>query len=125
MIKARVDFISQKDDVALVEFSSKLGKISMISLELDERLGLGSDVVLDFKSTDLLLFLNKPKVLVKNVFCGKVIDVLKGDIINVATLKCGEVTIEAIFSSRESLEKDMEIWACVSEMSVFVSEILC
>lgn len=130
MIRAKVTAITSKQSVSFLEFDAKNLKLFMLGLSDFSELKVGDEVILGFKSSDVIIA-SKPlqNCSLANEIKAKISDINIGEIISVIELKrdnfCFESMITTASLKRLNLKKTDEIYAYIKATSLHISEILC
>lgn len=128
MLKTKVVQISDNNDVCCIEFSSAHGTFFMTGLELPPNLKVGSEVLLNFKSNDVIISLEKFRSCsVLNELQAAITDINIGEILSVIALKSGDFEFESIISTisakRLNLRVDTNVYGYIKSTSVSISKI--
>lgn len=124
MFKATVLNIKTHQNLFEIQLSSELGELYMLSLELDEYIQNGKEVMLGFKSSDLILSARRPDISSRNCFLAKVQSVEKGELISVINLKVNDFKFDTMISSNLVPKIKDELYVILGETSLYISEIL-
>lgn len=129
MFKAVIKDILTIDGITQIAFSSDLGDVFMLGLEMSEDVKTGSSALLDFKSSDILLLseLNLNSNLgTRNIFKVKIRDITHGAIVSNLTLEINNIKFDTILPSNlaNNFNLNDEIYALLGETSLYISEFL-
>ncbi|QQF52881.1 hypothetical protein [Campylobacter fetus] len=108
-----------------IKFSSQVGELFMLGLELQDDIKIGSKVLLGFKNSDIALSSHK-QISTRNNFCVSITNISVGEIISTINLNSNGFIFETVLSSNliNEFKIGEEIWACLNETSLYISEIL-
>ncbi|WKW17700.1 hypothetical protein IXZ25_01880 [Campylobacter fetus subsp. fetus] len=97
----------------------------MLGLELQDDIKIGSKVLLGFKNSDIALSSHK-QISTRNNFCVSITNINAGEIISTINLNSNGFIFETVLSSNliNEFKIGEEIWACLNETSLYISEIL-
>ncbi|MBP5778616.1 MAG: hypothetical protein J6W17_01450, partial [Campylobacter sp.] len=88
MIEAKVEEINEFKGINALKFSAKFGKLTMVSLEIPANLSINSRVKLGFKSSEVILSLEKLQNCSLSNEIGCIIqNITIGEILSVVNLK--------------------------------------
>lgn len=128
-IKASVTSIDSFDGITIVGFSAGNEVLTMMSLELDRSLKVGSDVILAVKATTVSLSREKSALLsISNQLPVQISSINEGELLSSIKLSFENSTIESIITKssavRMGLKPDDEIVALVKASDLAIAEIL-
>lgn len=128
-IKASVTSIDSFDGITIVGFSAGSEVLTMMSLELDRSLKVGSDVILAVKATTVSLSREKSALLsISNQLPVQISSINEGELLSSIKLSFESSTIESIITKssavRMGLKPDDEIVALVKASDLAIAEIL-
>lgn len=128
-IKASVTSIDFFDGITIVGFSAGSEVLTMMSLELDRSLKVGSDVILAVKATTVSLSREKSALLsISNQLPVQISSINEGELLSSIKLSFENSTIESIITKssavRMGLKPDDEIVALVKASDLAIAEIL-
>lgn len=128
-IKASVTSIDSFDGITIVGFSAGSEVLTMMSLELDRSLKVGSDVMLAVKATTVSLSREKSALLsISNQLPVQISSINEGELLSSIKLSFESSTIESIITKssavRMDLKPDDEIVALVKASDLAIAEIL-
>ncbi len=109
-IKARVAKISGTDGINLVGFTAEGEELTMMSLELDESLQVGSEVILGMKATTVSLAKEKNSMLsISNQLPVRIKSINSGELLSSVKLSFSDETIESIITKNSALRMDLKL----------------
>ena len=126
-MKAKISSISQSDEISLFGFNNDT--LFMLGLGLNG-LKVGDDVVLGFKSSDVIIATSVlSDCSLNNVLKSIIIGVEVGKIVSVVELKYKNFNFQSIITTKSfnrlNLKVGDEIYAYIKATSLHISEILC
>jgi molybdenum import ATP-binding protein modC len=126
MIKAKISAIEQNDGVSVFEFSAENLSLKMLSLENLQNLKIGDEVLLGFKSSDVLVATSPLlNCSVSNEIKARILDIQKGQITSLLHLNAGKFEFESIISTsslkRLNLAPGDQIYAYVKATSLYIA----
>ncbi len=128
MIKAKIVGILTKDDVSLFELKGLNLEANLFMLVLNEasKFALDDEIGLGFKSSDVVLANNKldTSSLENELRC--VVEAINfGEVLSVVSLKCDQISFEAIISNHAlkalNLSKNDSVFAYIKSTSIHIS----
>ena len=128
MIKAKIVRILAKDDVSLFELKGLNLEANLFMLVLNEasKFALDDEIGLGFKSSDVVLAKNKldTSSLENELKC--VVEAINfGEVLSVVSLKCDQISFEAIISNHAlkalNLSKNDSVFAYIKSTSIHIS----
>jgi len=124
-IPAKVSAIEMQDNLMIVSFAFKEYTLKMMSLELDDSIGIGSEVVLTSKATSLGLAKELQGILsYSNTLKASVQAIENGTLLSSIKLECEDILLESIITkdsvSRMQLKEGEELSILIkaSELSI-------
>jgi len=124
-IPAKVSAIEMQDNLMIVSFAFKEYTLKMMSLELDDSIGIGSEVVLTSKATSLGLAKELQGILsYSNTLKANVQAIENGTLLSSIKLECEDILLESIITkdsvSRMQLKEGEELSILIkaSELSI-------
>ena len=131
MIEAKVEEINEFKGINALKFSAKFGKLTMVSLEIPANLSINSCVKLGFKSSEVILSLEKLQNCSLSNEIGCIIqNITIGEILSVVNLKAlnsddiFESIITTASAKRLNLSQNLQIYAYIKATSLFIDEVL-
>ena len=131
MIEAKLEEINEFKGINALKFGTKFGKLTMVSLEIPANLSINSLVKLGFKSSDVILSLEKLKNCSLSNEIGCIIqNITIGEILSVVNLKAlnsddiFESIITTASAKRLNLSQNLQIYAYIKATSLFIDEVL-
>ena len=131
MIEAKVCEINEFKGISSLKFATEFGKLTMVSLEIPANLSLNSRVKVGFKSSEVILSLEKLQNCSLSNEIGCVIqNIAIGEILSVVNLKAlnSDDIFESIITSasakRLNLSQNLQIYAYIKATSLYVDEVL-
>lgn len=129
MFKAVIKDILTIDGITQIAFSSDLGDVFMLGLEMSEDIKAGGGALLDFKSSDILLLseLNLNSNLgTRNIFKVKIFSIIRGSIVSNLTLEINSIKFDITLPSNlaDKFNPNDEAYALLGETSLYISEFL-
>ena len=128
MIKAKIVQISSKDGVSFFELECLNLGINLYMLALNEasKFALNDEVSLNFKSSDVILSkLRLEASSLENELKCEVAGIIRGEILSIVSLKCGQLCFEAIISDHAlkglNLVVGEQLFAYVKSTSIHVT----
>ena len=126
MIKAKISAIEQTGGVSVFEFSAENLSLKMLSLENLQNLKIGDEVLLGFKSSDVLVATSPLlNCSVSNEIKARILDIQKGQITSLLHLNAGKFEFESIISTsslkRLNLAPGDQIYAYVKATSLYIA----
>ena len=107
---AKVLDIQSKEGMNLVSFRFFSSKLTMVSLDLNENIKVGKDVLLSIKATNITLAKNFEGLLsFANKFTGKIVLIEQGEIISCISCDIGELVIEVIITTNSLKRMDLNL----------------
>ena len=128
MIKAKIVGILTKDDVSLFELKGLNLEANLFMLVLNEasKFALNDEIGLGFKSSDVVLAKNRldTSSLENELKC--VVEAINfGEVLSVVSLKCDQISFEAIISNHAlkalNLSKNDSVFAYIKSTSIHIS----
>ena len=128
MIKAKIVRILSKDDVSLFELKGLNLEANLFMLVLNEasKFALDDEIGLGFKSSDVVLAKNRldTSSLENELKC--VVEAINfGEVLSVVSLKCDQISFEAIISNHAlkalNLSKNDSVFAYIKSTSIHIS----
>lgn len=131
MIEAKVEEINEFKGINALKFGAKFGKLTMVSLEIPTNLSINSRVKLGFKSSEVILSLEKLQNCSLSNEIGCIIqNIVVGEILSVVNLKAlnsddiFESIITTASAKRLNLSQNLQIYAYIKATSLFIDEVL-
>lgn len=131
MIEAKLEEINEFKGINALKFGAKFGKLTMVSLEIPTNLSINSRVKLGFKSSEVILSLEKLKNCSLSNEIGCIIqNIAVGEILSVVNLKAlnsddiFESIITTASAKRLNLSQNLQIYAYIKATSLFIDEVL-
>lgn len=131
MIEAKVEEINEFKGINALKFGAKFGKLTMVSLEIPANLSINSRVKLGFKSSEVILSLEKLQNCSLSNEIGCIIqNITIGEILSVVNLKAlnsddiFESIITTASAKRLNLSQNLQIYAYIKATSLFIDEVL-
>lgn len=128
MIKAQISSIKTSAELNLLCAKTELGDLNFVTLELPSDVFVGSFVLLDFKSSDVIISKQRLISSVQNSFLVEISAISRGEILSVLELKKGEILFESMITTssldRLELRKNDEIYANIKATSIYINKIL-
>ena len=131
MIEAKVEEINEFKGINTLKFGAKFGKLTMVSLEIPTNLSINSRVKLGFKSSEVILSLEKLQNCSLSNEIGCIIqNITIGEILSVVNLKAlnsddiFESIITTASAKRLNLSQNLQIYAYIKATSLFIDEVL-
>ena len=128
MIRAKIVQISSKDGVSFFELEClNLGtNLFMLALNEASKFALNDEVSLNFKSSDVVLSkLRLEASSLENELKCEVAGIIRGEILSIVSLKCGQLCFEAIISDHAlkglNLVVGEQLFAYVKSTSIHVT----
>ncbi|WP_103640853.1 TOBE domain-containing protein [Campylobacter concisus] len=128
MIKAKIVRILAKDDVSLFELKGLNLEANLFMLVLNEasKFALNDEISLGFKSSDVVLAKNKLDTSsLENELKCMVEAINFGEVLSVVSLKCDQISFEAIISNHAlkalNLSKNDSVFAYIKSTSIHIS----
>ena len=126
MIKAKISAIEQTGGVSVFEFSAENLSLKMLSLENLQNLKIGDEVLLGFKSSDVLVATSPLlNCSVSNEIKAQISDIEQGQITSSLHLNAGKFEFESIISTsslkRLNLAPGDQIYAYVKATSLYIA----
>ena len=131
MIEAKLEEINEFKGINALKFSAKFGKLTMVSLEIPANLSINSRVKLGFKSSEVILSLEKLKncslsneigCIIQNIAIGEILSVVKLKALNSDDIF--ESIITSASAKRLNLSQNLQIYAYIKATSLYVDEVL-
>ena len=127
-IPATVTSIQQCDSLHLIQCQSKEHKLTMMSLELSEKVKKGSNIHLGIKPTNIILAKEYPqKTSCENIFHADIISIQKGKLLCIVKLSFEANTLEAIITKQAqewlSLEEEDSVLLLIQANDIYIREI--
>ena len=128
MIKAKIVRILAKDDVSLFELKGLNLEANLFMLVLNEasKFALNDEIGLGFKSSDVVLAKNRldTSSLENELKC--VVEAINfGEVLSVVSLKCDQISFEAIISNHAlkalNLSNNDSVFAYIKSTSIHIS----
>ena len=128
MIRAKIVGILTKDDVSLFELKGLNLEANLFMLVLNEasKFALNDEIGLGFKSSDVVLAKNRldTSSLENELKC--VVEAINfGEVLSVISLKCDQISFEAIISNHAlkalNLSKNDSVFAYIKSTSIHIS----
>jgi molybdopterin-binding protein len=128
-IKASITAIESFEDINVVSFSVGTHSMKMMSLQLDNSLHVGSNVILTAKATHISLAKNlSGELSISNILHVRLIEVNNGEVLSSIKFDFEGVLFESIITKASSiamnLKEDDEIIALIKSSELSVVEIL-
>lgn len=128
-IKASVISIDTFENITIVGFEAGSEALTMMSLELDRSLQVGSDVILALKATTVSLAREKNTLLsISNQLPVQISSIDKGELLCSVKLSFEGSLIESIITKNSALRMDLkpedEIVALIKASDLAIAEIL-
>ena len=131
MIEAKLEEINEFKGINALKFGAKFGKLTMVSLEIPTNLSINSRVKLGFKSSEVILSLEKLQNCSLSNEIGCIIqNITIGEILSVVNLKAlnsddiFESIITTASAKRLNLSQNLQIYAYIKATSLFIDEVL-
>ena len=129
MLKAIVKNIQIQEIIHLVEFDLNGSTLKMISLELNEKIKIGTKVSLCIKSTHITIAKDlQGKLSCSNKIKAKVKTMKKGKLLSSVILEINEDLLEAIITTdaleQMSLNKSDEVIALIKASEISIKDII-
>ncbi|MGP2655648.1 TOBE domain-containing protein [Malaciobacter sp. WC5094] len=129
MIKATIKNIQSQKSIHIVEFDFNGVTLKMMSLELSNRIKIGTKVSLSIKSTQITIAKNITGMLsCSNKIRAKINHVDNGDLLSCILLDINGVLLESIITASASkqmvLQKDDEVHVFIKASEISILEIL-
>lgn len=129
MIKATIKNIQSQKSIHIVEFDFNGVTLKMMSLELSNRIKIGTKVSLSIKSTQITIAKNITGMLsCSNKIHAKINHVDNGDLLSCILLDINGVLLESIITASASkqmvLQKDDEVHVFIKASEISILEIL-
>lgn len=131
MIEAKLEEINEFKGVCSLKFETKFTKLTMVSLEIPANLSINSLVKLGFKSSEVILSLEKLQNCSLSNEIGCIIqNIAVGEILSVVNLKAlnsddiFESIITTASAKRLNLSQNLQIYAYIKATSLFIDEVL-
>lgn len=128
MIKAKIVGILTKDDVSLFELKGLNLEANLFMLVLNEasKFALNDEISLGFKSSDVVLAKNRLDTSsLENELRCMVEAINFGEVLSVVSLKCDQISFEAIISNHAlkalNLSKNDSVFAYIKSTSIHIS----
>lgn len=108
-INARVTAIDAFEGVSLVSFEVQGEKLTMISLELDSSLEIGSEVILGVKATTISLAKEKNSMLsISNQLRARIESIKHGKLLSSIKLSFADTMIESVITKDSALRLGLQ-----------------
>lgn len=129
MLKAIVKNIQTQEIIHLVEFDLNGSTLKMISLELNEKIKIGTKVSLCIKSTHITIAKDlQGELSCSNKIKAKVKTIKKGKLLSSVILEINEDLLEAIITSDSSkqmnLKNDDEVIVLIKASEISIKDII-
>ena len=131
MIEAKVCEINEFKGISSLKFATEFGKLTMVSLEIPANLSLNSRVKVGFKSSEVILSLEKLQncslsneigCIIQNIAIGEILSVVKLKALNSNDIF--ESIITSASAKRLNLSQNLQIYAYIKATSLYVDEVL-
>ena len=131
MIEAKVCEINEFKGISSLKFATEFGKLTMVSLEIPANLSLNSRVKVGFKSSEVILSLEKLQncslsneigCIIQNIAIGEILSVVKLKALNSDDIF--ESIITSASAKRLNLSQNLQIYAYIKATSLYVDEVL-
>ena len=131
MIEAKVCEINEFKGISSLKFATEFGKLTMVSLEIPANLSLNSRVKVGFKSSEVILSLEKLQncslsnelgCVIQNIAIGEILSVVKLKALNSDDIF--ESIITSASAKRLNLSQNLQIYAYIKATSLYVDEVL-
>ena len=131
MIEAKVCEINEFKGISSLKFATEFGKLTMVSLEIPANLSINSRVKVGFKSSEVILSLEKLQncslsneigCVIQNIAIGEILSVVKLKALNSDDIF--ESIITSASAKRLNLSQNLQIYAYIKATSLYVDEVL-
>ena len=128
MIRAKIVGILTKDDISLFELKGLNLEANLFMLVLNEasKFALNDEIGLGFKSSDVVLAKNRLDTSSFENELKCVVETINfGEVLSVVSLKCDQISFEAIISNHSlkalNLSKNDSVFAYIKSTSIHIS----
>lgn len=124
---AKVVSIKSVESLHIVQFEFYGHPLSMITLELNQKISVGTSYSLCVKPSNVILAKSKTQdVTIANQLPCKIIKIQKGMIVSNITLECFEHTLEALITTHRleamDLQVEQNMYAYINESDLSLSQ---
>ncbi len=109
-IKAIITEIKKHQNISALSFNALNSTMSMVALELDENLQIGTKVLLKAKATNISLAKEiQNELSISNQLQGEVFEVSNGTVLCSVKIKIGESVLESIITQNSASRMDIKV----------------
>jgi len=110
IIKAKIVDIQNIDNLHIVKFDFFTQSLSMMSLELNNNIQIGANVLLKVKATSIAIAKNfSGELSYSNKLSSKIIDIQNGKLLTTIKLQTNDTVLESIITKDSSLRMSLEV----------------
>lgn len=109
-IKATITDIKKHQNISALRFDALGFKMSMVALELNEKLQIGSEVTIKAKATNISLAKElQTQITISNQLQGEIYEIDNGEILCSVRIKVQETILESIITQSSALKMDIKV----------------
>jgi len=128
-IKATITEIKKHQNISALSFNALGVNISMVALEINENLKIGTEVYIKAKATNISLAKNiENQISISNQLFGKVQEITNGILLCSVKIKIKDTILESIITqnsaSRMDIKKGDKIIALIKATDISVAQIV-
>ena len=128
-IKAIVKQIHHVDGLNIVEFDFNSITLSMMSLELNSNIKVGTTVILGAKPSHITIAKNYDiEISYSNKLKTKIINIIEGKLLSSVIMICNNTKIESLITKKTQIKMDLkiddEVVTLIKSSELFIKEVL-
>ena len=128
-IKAIVKQIHHVDGLNIVEFDFNSITLSMMSLELNSNIKVGTTVILGAKPSHITIAKNYDiEISYSNKLKTKIINIIEGKLLSSVVMICNDTKIESLITKKTQIKMDLkiedEVVTLIKSSELFIQEVL-
>lgn len=128
-IKAVVKQIHHVDGLNIVEFDFNSITLSMMSLELNSNIKVGTTVILGAKPSHITIAKNYDiEISYSNRIKTKIINIIEGKLLSSVVMICNDTKIESLITKKTRIKMDLkiedEVVTLIKSSELFIQEVL-
>lgn len=109
-IEATITEIKKHQNISALSFSALGSTMSMVALEIDEKLQIGTEVILKAKATNISLAKEiQNQLSISNQLQGEIFEVSYGAILCSVKIKIGDTLLESIITQNSASKMDIKV----------------
>jgi len=114
-ICAKITKIQSVENLNIINFDFNSQNLTMMSLDLDEKVKIGSEVILNAKPTHIAIAKEfSGDISYSNQLDAKIVEVNNGELLSSIKLSTGDATCESIITKNSSIRMELNVGDAVT-----------